>query len=291
MNRRIIKMIIDFHTHIFPDKIANMAIRKIEADTLKRQGILTDAGEGELPSAAERFLAVIPATLDAMKKSMAEHNVDATLVLPIATSVTQSTSINKFAAEINNRDGIYSLGSLHPFQEDWESVLYDIKEKGLRGIKLHTEYQNFDIDCPESIRVLKKCEELNMLVVLHAGNDVGIAPPARCMPDRLRRVLDYHISGKNIVAAHLGGWEAWDDVEKYLVGTPVYFDTAYTLSCIDKEQFVRIVKNHGSDKILFGTDSPWQGQGKSAEELRSVGLTDEELENIFYKNAKKLLKI
>lgn len=285
-------MIIDFHTHIFPDKIAEGAIKSIEKSTLEHQGILINSGLSEdMPSAAEQFMAVIPATLDAIKKSMNENHIDASVVLPIATTLTQSDSINKFAAGINNKNGIYSFGSLHPFQEDWESVLYDIKEKGLRGIKLHPEYQKFYIDCPEAVRVLKKCEELDLIIMLHAGNDVGIAPPSHCMPDRLRRVLDCHVSGEKIIAAHLGGWEAWDDVEKYLVETPVYFDTSYTLSCIDKEQFVRIVKNHGSDKILFGTDSPWRNQGKTAEQLSSVGLTDEELENIFYKNAQKLLKI
>lgn len=285
-------MIIDFHTHIFPDKIAEGAIKSIEKSTLEHQGILINSGLSEdMPSAAEQFMAVIPATLDAIKKSMNENHIDASVVLPIATTLTQSASINKFAAEINNKNGIYSFGSLHPFQEDWESVLYNIKEQGLRGIKLHPEYQKFYIDCPEAVRVLKKCEELDLIVMLHAGNDVGIAPPSHCMPDRLRRVLDCHVSGEKIIAAHLGGWDAWDDVEKYLVETPVYFDTSYTLSCIDKEQFVRIVKNHGSDKILFGTDSPWRNQGKTAEQLSSVGLTDEELENIFYKNAQKLLKI
>lgn len=285
-------MIIDFHTHIFPDKIAEGAIKSIEKSTLEHQGILINSGLSEdMPSAAEQFMAVIPATLDAIKKSMNENHIDASVVLPIATTLTQSASINKFAAEINNKNGIYSFGSLHPFQEDWESVLYNIKEQGLRGIKLHPEYQKFYIDCPEAVRVLKKCEELDLIVMLHAGNDVGIAPPSHCMPDRLRRVLDCHVSGEKIIAAHLGSWDAWDDVEKYLVETPVYFDTSYTLSCIDKEQFVRIVKNHGSDKILFGTDSPWRNQGKTAEQLSSVGLTDEELENIFYKNAQKLLKI
>lgn len=284
-------MIIDFHTHLFPDKIAEKAIKTLEKSTLEHQGILINSGFTEnLPSAAEQFMAVIPATLDAMKKSMRENSIDASVVLPIATTLTQSASINKFAEQINNKDGIYSFGSLHPFQEDWESVLYDIKEKGLCGIKLHPEYQNFYIDDPKAIRVLKKCEELDLIVMLHAGNDVGVAPPARCMPDRLSSVLNF-VSGEKIIAAHLGGWEAWDDVEKYLVKTPVYLDTAYTLSCIDKEQFVRIVKNHGSEKILFGTDSPWRHQGETVRQLLEVGLSDGELSDIFYKNAKKLLKI
>lgn len=287
----MIKLIIDFHTHIFPDKIAEKAIKSLEENTLRKQGLMIEAGAPEdLPQAAERFLAVIPATLDGIKTSMKQNGIDASVVLPIATTLTQSKSINEFAAKINNKDGIYSFGSLHPFQNDWESVLYDIKEKGLRGIKLHPEYQQFYIDCPESLRVLKKCEELDLIVVLHAGNDVGVEPPAHCMPERLKSVLGY-VSGEKIIAAHLGGWDAWDDVEKYLVGTPVYLDTAYTFFSIEKTQLLRIIKNHGSEKILFATDSPWQHQGKSVEFLSSLGLLEEELSNILGKNAKKLLKI
>lgn len=269
-------MIIDFHTHIFPDKIAGRTIEILEGNILKLQG--------------EEHKAAIPATLDALKKSMRDNGIDASLVLPIATTITQSTSINKFAAAINNTDGIFSFGSLHPMQEDWEQVLYDIKEKGLRGIKLHPEYQQFYIDSPEAIRILKKCEELDLIVVLHTGNDIGVEPPSHCLPDRLRHVLDY-VSGEKIIAAHLGGWRAWDDVEKYLVGTPIYLDTAYTVFDISEEQLVRIIRNHGSEKILFATDSPWEAQGLTVKKLSSVGLTENELDNIFHKNAKKLLKI
>lgn len=269
-------MIIDFHTHIFPDKIAERAIKTLEKNILELQG--------------KAQYAQIPATLDALKKSMAKNGVDISVVLPIATSVTQYASINKFAALINGRDGVYSFGSLHPMQENWEETLYDIKEKGLLGIKLHPEYQNFYIDSPEAIRLLKKCEELDLIVVLHAGNDVGAPPPAHCLPDRLSGVLD-HVSGEKIVAAHMGGWRAWDDVERYLVKTPIYLDTAYSLRDISAEQMLRIIKNHGSDKILFATDSPWENQGFTVEGIRSLGLSETELSDIFYKNAKKLLKI
>ena len=94
-----------------------------------------------------------------------------------------------------------------------------------------------------------------------------------------------------IVAAHLGGWKLWDDVEKYLVGTPIYFDTAFTLNFITDEQLLRIIKNHGSEKILHATDSPWEKQGQMAKHLSALPLSEEDCNNIFYKNAKKLLKI
>lgn len=268
-------MIIDFHTHIFPEKIAARTIEILEGGGQNKNTV---------------WKAVIPATLTELRKSMAENNIDFSVVLPIATNVHQSASINKYACEVNKTDNVISLGSLHPMQQDWEAVLYDIKEKGLKGIKLHPEYQQFYIDCKESLRILKKCEELDLIVVLHAGHDVGVDPPVHCLPDRLKHALEY-VSGDKIVAGHLGGYRAWDDVEKYLVGTPIYLDTAFTVDHIDRGQLLRIIKNHGSKKILHATDSPWEKQGHAAEYIRNLPLADSEKEDIFYKNAKKLLKI
>lgn len=268
-------MIIDFHTHIFPDKIASRTIEILENNITSR------GKEGK---------AFIAATRDALLSSMDKNGIAYSVVLPIATTLTQSASINNFAENVNNTERLFSFGSLHPMQENWESVLYDIKEKGLLGIKLHPEYQDFYIDSPEALRILEKCEELDLLTVLHAGKDIGIDPPVHCMPKRLKNVLNY-VKGDKIIAAHLGGWCVWDEVEKYLVGTPIYFDTAYTVDFIEHEQLLRIIRNHGSEKILYATDSPWEAQAHAVGAFNAIGLTDGEKDNIFYKNAKKLLKI
>lgn len=270
-------MIIDFHTHTFPEKIAERTIDILESNTEKVQGV--------------RSKAHTDATVEGLLKSMDECGVDISVVMPIATNTKQSPTINRVAQETNSKDRLFSFGSLHPMQEDWEQTLYDIKEKGLLGIKLHPEYQQFYIDSPESVRILKKCEELGLLVMLHTGLDIGVFPPVHCMPERLRRVLDYECSGKNMIAAHMGGWRAWDDVEKYLVGTPIMLDTAYVIEDIDKSQFERIIKNHGSEKVLFATDSPWECPSDTIKYINSMALTDTDKENIFCGNAKKLLNL
>lgn len=269
-------MVIDFHTHVFPDKIAERTIKILENNILKVQG-----KEGH---------AVIRATLDDLKVSMRENSIDYSVVLPIATAPRQTPSINRFAAEINGRDNIVSFGSLHPSQDDWEEVLEGIKEAGLMGIKLHPEYQQIYVDSPECIRILKKCEELGLYTVLHAGNDIGIEPPVHCPPERLAHVLEY-VNGDKIIAAHLGAWKDWDNVEKYLVGTPIMFDTAFTVFFIGQEQLLRIIKNHGSEKILFATDSPWEHQGKSAQFVSELPIDKTDVDNILYKNAKKILNL
>lgn len=269
-------MIIDFHTHVFPDKIVKSTIKKLE-DNIKE-------------ASGRDVSAVVDGSLDMLKESMQKNNIDYSVILPIATKVTQSTTINDFARSINGKDGIFSFGSLHPMQDDWEEVLEDIKAKGLLGIKLHPEYQQCYVNEKETIRILEKCHELGLYTVFHAGNDHGIKPPRHCTPKQLREVID-KIDSDMIIAAHLGAWTMWDEVEEYLVGTPVMFDTAYVKDFIREEQLLRIIHNHGSEKILFATDSPWEEQGESARFFEALPISDDEKDNIMYKNAKKILKI
>lgn len=270
-------MLIDFHTHTFPDKIAARTIEILLANVEKMR--MAEA------------TAYNDATVSGLLNSMNEYGVDYSVVMPIATTPRQSETINRVAAETNAMDRLFSFGSVHPLQEDWERTVYDIKEKGLPGIKLHPEYQQMFIDSKESIRILKLCEKLGLLVTLHTGQDIGIAPPVHCMPEALRRVLDYEVEGSNIIAAHMGGWREWDGVEKYLVGTPIMLDTAYVSGDLPKEQFERIVKTHGADKILYATDSPWERPDMTVEYINSTSLSEVEKSMIFSENAKKLLKI
>lgn len=267
---------IDFHTHVFPDKIAARTIAILEGNIQRVQG--------------RTHHACTAATLDSLKASMREQNVDYSVVLPIATTLTQSSSINRFAAQINGKDHILSFGSIHPLQPDWEQELENIRELGLRGIKLHPEYQQVFVDAPECIRIFKKAEELGLLVVLHAGLDIGVAPPSHGLPVHLSHVLQ-EVSGDGIIAAHMGGYRVWEDVERYLTGTPIRFDTSFSLSEIPKEQALRLIRSHGAEKILFGTDSPWEKPSDTLSYLSALELEPEEMNLILYENGKKLLKI
>lgn len=269
-------MLFDFHTHIFPDKIAEKTIQTLEKNILETEGVAAHA--------------CLSGTLLELKESMHRYHIDGCLILPIATTLTQSKTINDFAASISGKDHIYSFGSIHPMQKDWEQELERIKDLGLLGIKLHPEYQGVYIDSPEAIRVLKKAEKLGLVVVLHAGHDIGIRPPVHCMPQHLSHVLS-EVDGSNIVAAHMGGWRAWDEVEEYLVGSNLNFDTSYCLRDMPKKQFLRIIEHHGADKIVFGTDSPWEVQGDTADFLRSLPLSQSDYDKIAFQNAKKLLNL
>lgn len=269
-------MMIDFHTHAFPDKIAARTIQILEGNVLNVQGTAAKA--------------VRPGDVAGLRALMQQCGVDYSVVLPIATTVTQAPSINRFAAELNGRDGLYSFGSVHPLQEDWEETLHSIKALGLRGVKLHPEYQQVYIDSPEAVRILQKCAELDLTVVLHAGADIGMPPPVHCTPQMLRHAWE-QAPGCTIVAAHMGGWRMWDDVERYLVGTPIYFDTSYSITQMPREQALRIIQQHSPERILFGTDSPWESPQDTLAALTALELEPAAVEQILYKNAGKLLKI
>lgn len=271
-------MLIDFHTHAFPDKIAERAITALESNLL------------EFTGEASRSRANYRGTVKELKISMKENGVDISVVLPIATTVTQSNSINSFAAEINGRDGIISFGSLHPRQEEAEKELIRIKELGLKGIKLHPEYQGFFINSPESIRILKLAEELELFVVLHTGKDLGMPKPIHCPPWLLADALN-HVSGKFIIAAHMGGYRYWDDVLKYLVGTDIFLDTSFCLNEMPAETAKEIITLHSSDKILFASDSPWESPSIIFNALKALNLPLEDFKKITYKNACGILGI
>ncbi len=271
-------MLIDFHTHAFPEKIAERAIASLE------QNIIDVSGDGPWAHAKHG------GTVDALKQSMHENGVDISVVMPIATTLTQSTSINRFAAEINGHDGLYSFGSLHPLQENAEAELENIKSLGLKGIKLHPEYQKFYINSAESIRVLKKAEELGLYVLLHAGEDAGMMPPFHCTPELLADALG-HLSGGNIIAAHMGGYNLNEDFSKLLAGSNIFIDTSYCLDKIPVELAEGIIKKHGANRVLFGSDSPWEKPQAIIDGLKRLNLTQEEFDMITFKNAAEILGI
>ena len=265
-------MVIDFHTHIFPDRIAEKTIAKLE-----EVGNIRAFADG---------------TLNGLKRSMKENDITMSVILPVVTKPSQFDTVNAFATEITGKDGIISFGGIHPDSEDYKDKLDEIKKMGLLGIKLHPDYQETFIDDPKMVRIIRYACEIGLIVVIHAGIDIGLPDPVHCPPERTANMLNQiDCLDAKIVLAHMGGYGMWDEVEEYLVGKNVWFDTSYTLGMIPDDQFGRIVKNHGADRILFATDSPWGGQKETYDNLMKLDFTGEELERILYRNALDLLRL
>lgn len=272
-------MIIDFHTHIFPENIAMRAVSSLQSRI----------------SDTENYKAEISATINGLKQSMEVCGIDISVALPVATKPSQVESINNFACSINRQHkNIISFGSVHPSipKNDIDTELERIAAMGIKGIKLHPEGQEMYINSPEAVHIINKAYELGLLVVIHSGSDLSFPPPVHCTPEKLRSALDY-FDGSNVIAAHFGGFRMWEDVLHYLAGTNIYLDTSMTVREIDKALFKEIAEKHTSDKILYGSDSPWEKQNTAYEYIKKLNAEDNicDIDKICFKNALKLLKI
>ncbi|NLD50900.1 MAG: amidohydrolase family protein [Clostridiaceae bacterium] len=262
-------MIVDFHVHCFPDEVAVKAVPKL-------------ASVAGIP-------ARLNGTINGIKDSMIKSGVDHCVVLTIATKPSQTETINTWASEIQD-SGITAFGSIHPQFEGWKNELKRIKDIGLKGIKLHPDYQNFFVDDENLFPIYEMAFKLGLIVLFHTGVDIGLPPPCHATPERLIRVVKAY-PGARIVAAHMGGFSLWDEVESILAGEDIFLDTSYSLGSISTEQLKRIIGKHGYEKILFATDSPWKDQSEEIIKIRELMLGSEVEKAILGLNAKKLLRI
>lgn len=261
-------MIIDFHTHIFPDKIAERAMKKLE-------------------SSADVH-AYTDGTREGLSASMKEAGIDISVVLPVVTAPRQFTSIQEFARDVNEDKALISFGGIHPGTEDYKAELRFIQECGLQGIKLHPEYQATNIEDEKYLRIMDYASQLGLIISIHAGLDGAFPGQRHCTPQQIAHAVQ-QVQPDKLVLAHMGGLDLWDEVEQYLVGLPVYLDTSFSIGIMEDQQFVRIVRNHGADRILFATDSPWGGQKEMLEHFQTLDLTADEREKILCRNAQRLL--
>lgn len=260
-------MVIDFHVHCFADELADRAV-----SVLAEKSGLSPRSDG---------------TVKGIRASMKKAGICKSVLLSIATKPQQTQKITQWALSVQDED-IIAFGSIHPECPDWKNELERLERSGIKGIKFHPEYQDFYVDDPKLFPIYEKAAELGLIIMFHAGVDLGYQPPYHCTPDRMKKVVKA-FPGAKIVAAHMGGYDSWDEVERHLAGEPLYLDTSFSLYKMSREQFMRIAGVHGFDRLLFATDSPWKDQSEEIAQLRDMNLPDDALQAISGGNAAKLL--
>ncbi|MDD4003567.1 MAG: TatD family hydrolase [Clostridia bacterium] len=264
-------MIIDFHTHIFPDRIAARAL-----SVLKKQ-----SGDS---------ITYTDATLADTRSKMQEWGIDKYVCLNISTNTKQQTNVNNFAIE-NNSDSCIMFGSVHPFSADVIQELERIKAAGLKGIKLHSEYQNFDATDKRVFPVYEKIMQLRLILVFHGGTDIAYQDtPTRCTPQDIKK-LHQNFKDLIIVMAHLGGYKETQSTLEQIAGKDIYLDTSIANVLISKENAQKVISSHGEDFLLFGSDCPWASAADNVKFIDSLKIPQSKKDALFYKNAKRLLKI
>ena len=257
----------DVHSHIFPAGVAEKVIHQLESYYGFRW-----SGTGEQ---------------DDLMRSMREANVTRTVIFSCATKPAQVPVINDYISSLQREfpEQFTGFGSLHPDYSDISGEIRRMKELGLKGIKFHPDFQQFHIDDPRMIRVYEEIGD-SMIMLFHMGD-----PKTEfSAPERLARVLD-QLPGLKVIAAHMGGYQVWERAQKCLIGRDLYLDISSTIAHAGVEQARNMVLQHGADKVLFASDYPAADHKRAVAEVKSLGLPDDMLEMIFYRNAEKLLGV
>jgi uncharacterized protein len=264
--------IIDTHTHFYTCERTDE-----DRQYLKGIGLVLPGDEGEI---------------EGLKKFMKEDGIAISVNAPSALNEKQALEVNRRMINYNeNESEIICLGTMHPDMCDPLAEAQFLALKGIKGIKLHPQVQNFYPEDERMKKIYKACEDEGLYILMHAGAgadpefDYDLIKPT---PDRIGRVIDTYPSLK-FVAAHLGGLNMWEEAGKHIIGKKVYLDTAYC-GMMDDKMMKTIIKIHGSKRILFGSDFPWQRQADMRRKLDNL-LNEEDKENIYHKNAEELLEL
>ncbi|MEJ5285265.1 MAG: amidohydrolase family protein [Brevinematia bacterium] len=262
--------IIDVHTHIFPDNIAENAMKSLS------HGELTYYGNG---------------TLNSLLTFMKEDGVDFSMNQPVATKPEQVKSINRKVVEWNKLHiNFISFGALHPelSKEELDDEIEFLTLNGVKGIKLHPEYQCFYPDDPKMTEIYEKCNKYGLFIFFHAGKDISFKT-VHGTPKRFAEVAK--IKNLKIILAHMGGYKMWDEVGNTLVGLMnVYFDTSFCGE-LENHQMKELIFAHSPYHILFGSDFPWERAINMIKKIKSLDLGYSIEELIFYKNARWLFDL
>lgn len=255
--------IIDAHSHIFPQKIAEKATEAISR-------FYEDIEMGHMGCSEE------------LLKAGSEAGVEKYLVFSTATVPEQVRSINDFImSEAAIHEEFIPLGTMHRDFDDFEEEIERISGLGLRGIKLHPDFQKFDFDDEKLFPIYKLLEEKGMFVITHSGD----CRHGFSHPEKVARVAK-EFKKLPIIAAHCGGWSQWDIARDCLKLDNVYVDTSSTMGFSDGENVKKAIDAFGTKKIFFGSDFPMWDHKDEVERLIKLGIKENLLEDILYNNFK-----
>ncbi len=255
-------MIIDAHAHVYPEKIAQKATDAV-GDFYKLD---MDAEVGSVKQ---------------LLKLGEKAGIDMFLIHSVATTVHQVESIDNFIIDTMNAHPGKFIGFAtgHPDNPEPEAELERVVKAGLKGVKLHPDFQKFQITDRRMDRLYKYCEDNKIPILFHTGDYRYHYSNPHLVPELLERFPDLRL-----ICAHFGGWSEWDEAEKWLPGTGVKVDCSSSFFAISDERAVELIEAFGEDNVFFGSDFPMWDPGEELAHLRRLPISDEAKAKIESKN-------
>ena len=263
--------IFDSHCHIYPVKVAQKAIESV------------DHFYGGLPGCPH------DGTAETLLACGTAEGISHFVVHSVATRPEQVLSINRFIAEsVERAKGAFTgLGAIHPDADCLREDFEQLTALGLKGVKIHPDFQRFEADSPKAFRIYELCVEYDLPVLVHTGDyrfDYS-------NPERVVNVLKAFPELK-FVGAHLGGWSVWDRALSLLPDFPnIRVDTSSAFPWMDEQRALEIIRAYGSERVMFGTDYPMWTQRPDLDFFRKLDLSEKERENISWRSCAELYHI
>lgn len=260
-------MIIDAHAHIFPDMLSAKAVKGIH----EFYGMPMDCG----------------GTVGELVDEGGKAGVDRFIVQSVATDPKQVTSINNFIAKSVKQypDKLIGFAAMHPdFEGDIEEELDRAVSLGLRGVKLHSDFQKFYIDDERAFPIYKACEERKLPILFHIGD----SRYDYSSPERLLNVVG-RFPELTVIGAHFAGWSMWDRGAELFDHSGIYTDCSSSLYAMAPEHAAELIRKIGVHRVMWGTDYPMWSAKEELERFDKLPLTDRERELVLSENALRLL--
>lgn len=257
--------LIDFHTHIYPEAIADKATQAVRDFYEMEQGGVHGTAEFLL----ERGRAA---------------GVTEFVVLPVALNPKQVRKINQnIVDEVARHPEFHGFGTVHAAMENMAEELEFIEKSGLLGIKIHPDTQLFNID-DERLFPMYKFIQGKMPIMMHTGDpryDYS-------HPRRLVRVLE-NFPKLEVIGAHFGGWGVQSMAYDLLKDKNCWVDLSSSRQFMSEADFLKYIDLYGADRVLYGTDFPLWDPKEEADFFFRLPLSDSDREKIAYKNAERIL--
>jgi len=256
--------IADVHAHVFPSKIAGKAAASIGGFYDLRAHHAAD------------YMGLVEAE--------AEARIGWCAISSSATTPEQASHINSFIAETCALDPhVVGLGALFPTMPDWEAELEHIRELGLKGIKIHSDFQKVPLDEPAALDMYRAIARAGLPVLFHMGDDrFDYSAPER-LTNLIRQVPDLVA-----IAAHFGGWRAWERSYNHVQPENVFYDTSSSLAFLGKERALEFLDHFGAHRFLFGTDFPMWTPKEELAYFLDLDLDSRTQSQILFGNFEKL---
>ena len=212
--------------------------------------------------------------------------VEKFVILPVAVNPTRTRHINDFILEQAAREPrFFGYGTVHAAMENLTGEVQYIMDKGLRGLKMHPDYQLFAIDDPRMFPVYEMIGE-KLPIVFHMGDQRY----SYSHPQKLRKVLEL-FPRLRVIAAHFGGYTMYETAAELLHDKNCFFDVSSSLMFMEEGVAERYITNYGADRFVYGSDFPMWDPVTEMERFLRLKLTDDQKEQIAHITAEGILGI